>query len=148
LKAVPCPGPAGSFHRVGTDVGVAGTRVLIDKDRGYARESVALQVRGESQFGEWVGYAVRVVGVDMPYPARKPEGYIQQQTRTKRMSVINGKQVGIGPTGTALTGIGEVLVTVKAHAVTVLIGELRAHQVLFAEAIVNLDIELVVVIAP
>ncbi len=100
---------------------------------------------GNPRCAERIGNAVRVVGVDVPYPAGKPEGYVQQQAWTKRVSVIDGKQVGIGPTGTALTGIGEVLETVKAHAVAVLIRELHAHQVLFVEAMVDLDIELVVV---
>ena len=88
---------------IGADIGIAGTRVLIDKDRGDPSESVALQVRGEPQFAERIGNAVRVVGVDVPYPASKPEGHVQQQAWTERMSVIDGKQVGIGPTGTALT---------------------------------------------
>ncbi len=35
--------------RIGADVGITSTRVLIDKDRWHPLESVALQVRGESQ---------------------------------------------------------------------------------------------------
>ena len=38
--------------RIGTDVGRAVIRVLIDKDRGHAGETIALQVRGEPQVAE------------------------------------------------------------------------------------------------
>ncbi len=85
------------------------------KIAGTPVESVALQVRGEPQFAERIGHAVRVVGVDVPDPASKPEGHVQQQAWTERMSVVDRKQVGIGPTGTALTRIGEVLETVQAR---------------------------------
>ena len=61
------------------------------------------------------------------------------------MSIIDGKQVGVGPTGTALTGIREILETVKALVVTVLIRILRGHQIVLGEAMVDLDVELVVV---
>ena len=62
------------------------------------------------------------------------------------MCVIDRKQVGIGPTRTARTGIGEVLEAVKAPACgTVLIRELPAHQIVLREAMVDLDVELVVV---
>ena len=61
------------------------------------------------------------------------------------MSIIDGKQVGIGPTGTALTGVREILETVKALAMTVLIRILRGHQIVLGEAMVHLDVELVVV---
>src|SRR5689334_3499962 len=62
------------------------------------------------------------------------------------MCVVDGEQVGIAPTRTSLTGIGEVLETVETQAVTVLIRKLPAYQITLCETMVNLDVELVVVI--
>ena len=63
------------------------------------------------------------------------------------MRVVDGEQVGVAPTRTALTRVGEVLETVNTQAVTVLIRKLAAHQVILGETMINLDVELVVVTA-
>ena len=61
------------------------------------------------------------------------------------MRVIDGKQVGIGPAGTTLARISEILETVEAQAMTVLIRIFHADQILLVETVVNLDVKLIVV---
>src|SRR5690349_20044477 len=55
--------------------------------------------------------------------------------------------MGIAPTGGASTRIGKVLEAVKTFVRTVLIGKLPADQVVFREAMVDLDVELPVTTA-
>ena len=49
-------------------------------------------------------------------PRVKPKVTFINRVGLKRVSVGDGEQVSVGPTGTTLTGIGEVLETVQAHA--------------------------------
>src|ERR1700722_12405231 len=78
-------------------------------------------------------------------PPRKSQGSVKQQGRAEGMSIVDREQMGIGPVRTAFAGIGKVLETVKAVAMAVLLRVLHAHQILLAEALVELDIELPVV---
>ena len=77
--------------------------ILDEINSGNARESVALQIRGESQRAQRIVNALRVVGIDVPHAASKAEGYVQQQGWTEGVGVVDGKQVRVGPPGTALS---------------------------------------------
>src|ERR1017187_6004721 len=53
--------------------------------------------------------------------------------------------MSVGPVRTAFTRVGKILETVEAVPVAVLLGVLEAHQILFVEAVVDLDVELPVI---
>src|SRR5215469_13375618 len=85
---------------------------------------------------------MRVVIEVMPHTSGEAEGGGQQQARTERVRICDGKEVGVAPVWCARTGIGEVLVTIKTCAIVILIGEFPTQQIILAEAVVNLDVEL------
>ena len=61
------------------------------------------------------------------------------------MRVVDRECVGIIPTLTALAGIGKVLEAIKAPACgVVLIREFPTHQIVLCEAMVDLDIKLLI----
>ena len=57
--------------RVGSQVGVPCRKIGVEKNRGHAREPVALQIRRKTQRAQRIVDALRVVGVDVPHSARK-----------------------------------------------------------------------------
>ena len=61
------------------------------------------------------------------------------------MRVVDRECVGIIPTLTALAGIGKVLEAIKTPACgVVLIREFPTHQIVLCEAMVDLDIKLLI----
>ena len=62
------------------------------------------------------------------------------------MGVVDGEQVGVGPTRSTLARVSEILETVEAQSVAVLVRIFHADQVLLAETVVDLDVELIVVV--
>jgi len=51
---------------VSADVGISGRRVLVNKDRRNAVESIGLQIRRETQRPKRIIFAMRVVGISAP----------------------------------------------------------------------------------
>ena len=89
---------------------------------------------------------MRVVGVDVPDSPCEAECHIQQQGWTERVRVVDGEQVGVGPSRTALARVSEVLKAVEAHSMAVLVRVFHADQVLLVETVVDLDVVLIVVV--
>ena len=131
--------------RIGADVGISGAGILINEDRRDSLESVALQVRRESEVAERIIYSMGIVCIDVPDSAREPQRRIHQQAWAERMRIVNGERMRVGPTRSALAWIGEVLETVQTLVGrSVLIRKLRAHQIVLRKAMVDLDVELVI----
>ena len=124
--------------------GVAGGIIPADEDRRHALEiRCSARYDGNPRVPSGSTLALRVVGVDLPHAAREAQRRVQQQGRCESVRVVDRKQMGGGPVRAALTGIGEVLEAVKGVPVAPLVRILNAEQILFAEAVVDLDVELV-----
>src|ERR1700722_18708562 len=81
----------------------------------------------------------------MPHAPREAQGRVQQKSRAEGMCVVDREQVGVGPSRTALARVSEILETVEAHRVVVLVRIFHADQVPLAETVVDLDVKLIVV---
>ena len=88
---------------------------------------------------------MRVVGISVPDPTSESQRCSQQQRRAERMGVVDRECVGIIPALTPLTRIGKILKAIQASACgVVLIREFPTHQIVVGEAMVDLNIKLLI----
>ena len=65
--------------------------------------------------------AREVVGVDVPHAAGKPERDVRRQRGSECVGVVDGEQVRIRPSRTALARVSEILETVETLSMVVLV---------------------------
>ena len=111
---------------------------------GNTEKTVGLKIGRKTQGAEGIRVQVLVVGIDQLRAAREAERAGQYQRGTEGVRIIDREQVSRALVRPAPARIREIFEAVVGSSVVPVLRVLGAEQVLFAEAVVDLDVELVV----
>ena len=138
-------------------VGIDARRVTIAAGRVVAAANIerrrtdkagVRKIGREAEFRQRIGNAAGgVIGVDVHGPARDAERGGQQKRGREGMGVVQREQVRVALVGAARAGIDEVVEAVERRVVIPRFGVLGAQQVVRAEAMIDLDVELIAAVA-
>lgn len=131
--------------RVVPQVGKARRSVISNKHWRNTIEAVRLQIGRETQRAERVGIQAGVVSIDQRGSPSEPKSRGQQHRGTDGVDLVEGDQVRVSFVRSAATGIDKIIEAVIRSRVAPLLGILSAQQILLIEAVIDSDIEFLVV---
>ena len=130
--------------RILPDAGVTGGIVSGADERWREHPGTRwFQIGRETQGAEGIRVQLLVVGKDQLRAAREAERAGQQQRWTEGVRVIDREQMRGAPVRPAPAGVGEVLEAAIGRVAVPILRVFRTEQILFAETMVDLDVELV-----